>query len=226
MKPKRKEKFLFKLYRFFVGPFFPKCKYQGLEKIDEPCIIISNHIGASGPAQFGFYYPYQHKIWANGLFFVNLKTTFENLYYFFRVKKKKSKVASFLIALIGAPWFHLDIKISQVIPVYEDARFYITINQSIEEIESGGAVILFPEESMEGYQDEMKVLRPGFIYLLEFLKQKGLDTPVIPTFINKKKKIINVGDKIFLKDLKEKNMSQEEMLNYFADRMNELEIKE
>ena len=222
MNKRRKEGFLFKLYRFVIGPFFRKCKYEGIEKIDEPCIIISNHIGATGPAQYSFYYPYQHKIWANGEFFHSLKSTYHALYNFFRIKKKKSKFASWLISLIGTPWFHLDIKISQVIPVYSDARFYITVSKSIEELESGGTVIIFPEQSKDGYQDDMTLLMPGFLYLLNYLDAKGMNVPVISAFILKKKRTINLGDKVYYQELKEKGLSQEEMLQFFVDKMNEL----
>lgn len=222
MKPRRKDKWLFKLYRLVIGPFFRKCKYVGLEHIDEPSIIISNHIGAFGPAQFSFYFPYQFKIWTNQVFFDGIRSTFKNLYYFFHVKKRKSKFTSWLIAMIGAPWFYWDIKVSQVIPTYEDARFYITVSQSIEEIESGGCVILFPEESKDGYQDDMVLIRPGFIYVLDFLKEKGMNVPVIPAFINKKKRVINIGEKIDYQKIKELGLSQEETLKFFADKMNEL----
>ena len=225
MNKRRKENFLFKLYRLVLGVVYRRYKYVGLENIDEPCLLLSNHIGSIAPAQFSFYFPYQHKIWANGVFFDGLGSTFRNLYKFFHVKQKKSKFASWLIALIGAPWFYLDIKISQVIPTYDDARFYITITKSVEELNSGGVVILFPEESEQGYQDDMVTLRPGFIYLLDYLKMSNKSVPIVPSFIDKKNKTITIGEKINYQELLDKNMSKEEILQFIATRMNNLYIK-
>ena len=226
MNKRRKDNFLFKFYRLVLGTVkYHKYKFVGLENIDEPCILIANHLNSISPAQFSFYFPYQFKIWANGEFFGGISSVYKALHHYLRVKQKKSKFVAWLIAVIGTPWFWVDIKISQVIPTYDDARFYITISQSVDELNSGGVVILFPEESETGYQDDMVTLKPGFIYLLDYLRMTNRNIPVIPAFVNKSSKTINIGQKINYEELLNKNMEKEEILKYFADQMNNLYIK-
>lgn len=224
MRKRSKDKFLFKVFRFILRPFYRKPKIINVEVLTKPSIILANHACSKGPATWSYYFPYEFKIWANSYFTTNFKTTYKHLKYDYLITKtKRSKFTASILSIIGAPFIHLMFKVSKVIPVYNDLRFYQTIKQSVETIKDDRFVIIFPEYSEEGYDEHPKVILPGFLILAKELKRQGIDIDIICAYQSVKRKTITFAEPENINELLEEFSSDEEILKHIINRINDLD---
>jgi pyruvate formate lyase activating enzyme len=73
-------------------------------------------------------------------------------------------------------------------------RFYKTISQTYETLKKGVNVVIFPEDSTNGYLDELEGFHDGFLVALEYCYKKGLDVPVYLTYFCKQNGIHTAVD--------------------------------
>ena len=52
-------------------------------------------------------------------------------------------------------------------PTYTDARFAKTLRYSMSVLEQGSTVMIYPENSNDGYKDVLTEFFPGFVMLSE-----------------------------------------------------------
>ena len=60
--------------------------------------------------------------------------------------------------------------------------------------ESGKDIVIYPEDSTNGYDDEIKKFFPGFVKILDLLYGKGHDVPIYVTYYNRKDQAILRAD--------------------------------
>ena len=82
----------------------------------------------------------------------------------------------------------------RLLATFTDYHFLSTIKQSIKEIEEGKDIIIYPEDSTNGYKEQLTYLHPGFASLCEMLYQKGKDVPIYVTYLNKRKNLSATSD--------------------------------
>ena len=90
-------------------------------------------------------------------------------------------------------------------------------------LDEGASVIIYPEDSSEGYFDEVRSAFPGFVMLAEtYYNKKGEDVPVIPAYISTQKKRFIVGEPKYVHELQKSGLSRQEVADVFKDEINEL----
>ncbi|MGI6787248.1 MAG: hypothetical protein ACOX5X_01665 [Acholeplasmataceae bacterium] len=127
-----------------------------------------------------------------------------------------------LFCLIAAPLTNLFYKGLNLISSYEDYRLKHTINESIEVINNGGNVVIFPENSSEGYFEELKEFYAGFALLAERLYRRGYDIPIYACYLRAKENVYLFDKPLLYSELKDISKTKEAMAEYLLNKVNAL----
>lgn len=216
---------IWKVFRFLFKPFFKVKKVEFLdEKFAEKCIIISNHNNKKGPMVYEMCLPVRHATWGAYQMLGSYKMRFHYLRDVLYVQKngvKKWKAT--LKAGFEAIFSIFTYRGMKVIPSYPDARFRKTLNYSMRCLDAGMAVSMYPEDSNQGYFDEMTHFFSGFVVLAQtYYKKTGEDVPVFPAYYGRKKKKIVVGKHLYVQDFVCQGLSRDEIAEAFRLEVNQL----
>lgn len=169
---KEKKKPLF--YRFclkIAKKLYKQREYIGVENLpNEPCILVANHSQIHGPLTGELYYIRKKKIWCTWEM-LRVREIPKYAYQIFWSKKPKGvrwfyKILSYLIA----PFAYF-FKKADTLPVYRDNRTIVTIKKTIEALNNGEDVILFPETD-DNYNNILQEFHRGFIDIAKFYYKK------------------------------------------------------
>lgn len=208
----------------FLKIFVRKPKFVFLgEKITEPSIILCNHNGAISPLKFELYFKYNFRFWGTYEMNGNLKSVFKYLKdIYFHEKKHIPKFFSAIFAFFAAPFLKLFYKGLNLISTYPDHRFRRTISESEKAIEQNSSLVIFPEDSHDGYHERMKKFFGGFVTFAKCMLKKGKDLPIFVSYYKKKKKICVIDKPIRFSELVSNHKSRQSITNSMCDRTNKL----
>lgn len=183
--------------------------------LPEKAIYIANHSGAAGPLTLSVYFPVILVPWGAYPMTGNYFMRWKYLYHVFYLKKLGyGKTKAFILATL----FGLVSKILyngvRLIPTYPDIRLKHTINESIEHLDNQNSLLIFPEDSSNGYIQEVESFHSGFVYLAEkYYSKKHRHIPIIPVLYNQAEQRIIIGKQYKLsnfKKIKDRNLIAEE----------------
>ena len=209
-----------KIMRLFIKP--TEFVYLG-EKINEPTIILSNHVGTAAPLAWELYGNLPFRFW--GAYEMNsglIKLYKYQTRVFYHEKKHWNLHLARLFCLIASPLTYMFYRGINLISTHKDIHFRHTIMESIETLESGKSVIIFPEISDKGYLDVLEGFHQGFTMLGSILLRKGKDMPITVAYFRKSEKRYVVDRPIMLSELFAKSASREDVAKKLCDRCNEL----
>jgi hypothetical protein len=214
-------RFVKKIMRLFIKE--TKFTYLGGEKINEPTIILSNHVGTSAPLAFELYGKTHLRFWGasemnSGL--ISLYKYQTRVYY--HEKKHWNIHLARLFCLIASPLTNMFYKGLELISTYRNIHFKKTIDESIETLQNGKSVVIFPEISDKGYLDELEGFHHGFAMLCSVLKRKGIDVPITVAYFKKQEKHYIVDKPVMLSEIFVDGASREEIAINLCNRCNEL----
>lgn len=200
----------------------PKFKFLGDEFTDQS-IVLCNHIGMSGPLTNELYFPRNFRFWGTYEMNSGLKEVYKYLSttYFHKKKHFKKGVAK-LVSVVAAPVCNVFYKGIRLISTYPDHRFKNTINESLKTLKENKSLIIFPEDSSNGYFDKLTSFFAGFIVLAKTCLKRGLDLPIYVCYFRKKDKKYIVDKPILCSELLAQNLSRYELAKNICDRTNEL----
>ena len=225
MMRKNIKKPFFCFVKSIVKIFKKRPKFINPENISqEAAIYISNHAAASGPTTYELYMPINIRLMGAYQMCSTLKDRWNYLYrIYFHQKKKVPKWLSSIVATIVTPFMIMFYKGMQIIPIYPDSRFRITIKKAVDALENGISVLIFPEDSSNGYYEQLTKFFGGFYILAkEYYKKTGKDIKIINMYYHRKKNIIYVDDtKSYLK-LSNQFEHHNQVADYFLEKTNAL----
>jgi len=196
------------------------------EPLPKQCILIANHHGAAGPVNIRLFIKDVYMTWCAHQMCERYPSRWRYAYHtYYRKKLKYNKVKAFFKATLLAfinPWTY---KYTGAIPVYYDSRIINTYRNSIECIENNVPVLIFPENSNEGYKKVLEEFWGGFLAMSRlYYKKNNVDLPIYTLrFCTKPKRII-IGTPLYYNELS-KTHTDEEILKMFVTHMNELGAK-
>lgn len=204
----------------------PEIVYLGGET-EQPAIIVSNHVSIKGPLMHELYLPVPTVKWGAGEMLGNYKTRYNYLRdVFYMQKRGYGKANATLRAVFAALFSKFFYKGMNIIPTYSDARMFNTVTYSVDVLNEGGSVLIFPENSDEGYKDVLTEFHAGFVMLAEcYYKKTGKDVPVHPVYYHRKKKIMAIGKPLYVQDYVKKGLNRAQIAEEFRKIVNDLYIK-
>lgn len=223
-KEKHNRSFAWRIVRCFLKLFKRKPKFIFLgEGFKDQAICLSNHVGAHGPLVLELYFPKLFRFWGIHNMNEGARARFKYLStIYFHEKKHLPKFLAFFISIFATPVmgiFYLGIRL---LSTYNDPRLVKTFHKSLEVLKKGQNIIIFPENSSDGYHDVLKEYFAGFYILAKKAYEKGMDLDIYNMYINKKKRIVVVDKPIKFSELLKLNKKKEEVAEMFKERANEL----
>ena len=138
----------YRVIKWLVKIFYPKIDVVGQEHLPpESAIIVGNHSQMNGPIAGEFYTPGAHYIWCAGEM-MHLKDVPAYAYKDFWSEKPRLlrpfyKLLSYIIAPLSVCVFNN----AHTIGVYHDTRIISTFKQTVQRLQEGNHVVIFPEHS-------------------------------------------------------------------------------
>lgn len=191
-------------------------------EMPDKVIFVANHAAMNGPMIYALYLPYFHVTWGAHQMLGNYRMRYRYLRdVYFVQKRKMSKVGASMLASFEAAfsiYFYRGIK---VLPTYPDARFVHTIKNSIACLENGTSVLVFPENSSDGYHDVLTEFYGGFVSLAErYDKTHDESVAICPMYYSPRKHKLVIGKCSRLSNYP--NMSREQIAEDFRRQVNNL----
>lgn len=222
--PDRKQP-VFKFFsKIFFGPLFRAKLESRIENLPDKAIIVSIHAAKKGPMAISMTYPKFSAMWGHHGMLGNYRERFSYLRNVLYIQKMhKNKFTATFKALYEAVFSIFIYKGMKIIGTYTDMRLLSTIRNSMGVLDEGASVIIYPEDSSEGYFDEVRSAFPGFVMLAEtYYNKKGEDVPIIPAYISTKKKRFIVGEPKYVHEMQKSGLSRQEIADKMKDEINAL----
>lgn len=218
-------RFVKSILRIFIRK--PRVVCEGGCEPEAGALYISNHVGAFGPLVYELYFPHRFRFWGTYEMTGTLAVRFRYLYrVYFHQKKKIPLPLSFLIALLAVPILRGFYRGMNLIPTYPDVRFVTTVRKSVRELSEGGSLIIFPENSSDGYHDVLTEYFAGFLYLARvYCKRTGIDLPIYNMYYHKRAKTLLIGRRTTYLSLVADGASLAEIANRMKDEANALRAR-
>ncbi len=213
-------------YRFvksIVKAVSPKYVSSGTENLPkEPCMVISNHCQVYGPVALQFYFERPTAVWCT-YEMTELKEVPAYAYKDFWWAKPKwikwlYKILSYIIAPLAVYVF----KYADIVPVYKDIRLIKTIKGSIEKLEEGENIHIFPEK-IERHNNVVNEFQDKFVDIAKmyYVKTKQ-KLSFVPMYLCPKLKTIVYGKPVEFNPDNKLEFERERICNYLMDEITEL----
>ncbi len=161
MKEEEKKPLLFRFICWVVWLFSPKYELIGTENLPEgPSIIVGNHCHMYGPISSELYTPGMHDTWCAGEMMHREEVAAYAYQDFWSGKPRGTRwfyrILSHLIIPIAVYIFNN----ASTIAVYHDTRLLTTFRQTIQRLQEGSRIVIFPEcydvhnNIVHGFQDK------------------------------------------------------------------------
>ncbi len=188
---------VYRIAYFFVKLFTPKFETIGLEHLpDEPCLIAANHCHMYGPIAGEIYFPGDKYIWCASPMMTLKEVPAYAFQDFWSMKPAWThwfyKILSYLIAPLSVCIFGN----AHTIPVYRDSRLITTFKQSMQRLNEGNHVIIFPEHPPIHNQIVCD-FQEGFVDIAKtYYRQTGKALKFVPMYIAPKLHKMVLGEPI------------------------------
>lgn len=209
-----------KIIKFFIKK--PRYVYLG-EKPGPGCIILSNHESATVPLTLEMYAKMPIRFWGAHDMNEGIKAVYKyQTVTYYHGKKHWPLWCARLFCLLASPLTVLFYRGLDLIPTYPDVRFKNTLTQSIATLQKGHTLVVFPEDSSDGYHKELKRFLPGAIMLLEQCRRHQMDMPVYVAYYQKEKRVHVFDGPVTVSQLLDKGLDRKALAKVLCDRCNEL----
>ena len=194
-------------------------------EIEQKSIVVVNHSNKSGPPGLNLYYPKTTCKWGAYQMFGNYKSRkayLRDILYIQKCGKKPGFKTSFIASVLGFlnPGIY---KGMRMMPSDPDMRLAQTIKNSCKVLDAGLGVMIFPENSNEGYKDVLTEFFPGFVMLAEqYYRSTGVDVPVYPVYYSVKKHVMVIDKPVFVQDLVKQGLNRKQIAEFYCNKVNDL----
>lgn len=216
------------IFRFFSAllfrPIFGAKTESMIRNLPDKAIIVSIHAAKNGPIAISMSYPKFAAMWGHHAMLGSYRERFAYLRNVLYIQKMhQNKFIATFKALYEAVFSIYIYKGIKVIGTYTDMRLLSTVRSSMDVLDENASVIIFPEDSSEGYFDEVRTAFSGFVMLsMLYYKKRGEDVPVIPAYISTKKKRFLIGEPRYVRELERMGMNKEEIAEAIKEDINAL----
>lgn len=189
-----------KLYRliyriiWFLSPKYTLC---GAEKLpDEPCVIIGNHCQMYGPIAAELYLPRPHYIWCIGEMMNRKEVPAYAFQDFWSMKPGAVRWFYRLMSHLIAPLAEYLFTNAHTIPVRHDARVMTTFRKSVDSLNNGADIVIFPEKN-EPYNGILWRFQEHFADLAKMVYRKtGKAACFVPMYTAPRLSSIHFGEPV------------------------------
>ena len=193
----KKTTWIYRVIRWLVWLFSPHYRLEGTDNLpEEPCVIVGNHSQMYGPIAGELYTPVPHYVWCAGEM-MNKKEVPAYAYRDFWSGKPKSvrwffRLMSYVITPLAVCIFNN----AHTIAVYHDTRLISTFRDSMEKLQAGNSIIIFPE-CYDEHNNIVHDFQDKFVDLARFYyKRYGKALNFVPMYLAPKLSRVFYGEPV------------------------------
>lgn len=194
------------------------------EKMDgQQAFFLSNHVGAFAPLILELYGNHPFRFW--GTYEMNSSPGEVYKYLsdvYFHQKKHMNLFVARCLSFFAAPFVYLFYRGLNLISTYPDLRFKRTLNETLKTLREKQSIVIFPEQSEDGYFDELKMFHNGFIFIAERALEEGMDLPVYLAYYRKRDHKYIVDRPVMISELLRDKEPRARIAERLCRRCNEL----
>ena len=214
---------LYRLIKWLVQQFYPSIELVGMENLPrEPVIVVANHAQMNGPIACELYFPQPRYTWCAGQM-MQLKEVSEYAFQdFWSQKPPYCRWLYRLLSYIIAPFSVCVFNNADTIGVYHDTRILSTFKKTVQKLQEGGNVVIFPEKD-ESYNHIICQFQDRFIDVAKlYYKRTGKELAFVPMYIAPALKKMYLGKPVrFCADLP-MEQERERICRYLMDQISEI----
>ena len=214
--------YLFCFIKALVKLFYPKIRVEGQENLpEEPVIIVANHSQMNGPIACELYFPGDRYTWCAGQM-MHLKEVPAYAFQDFWSYKPKwirwfYKGLSYLIAPLSVCVFNN----ARTIGVYRDARIISTFKNTVNKLQQGSSVVVFPEH-YEPHNHIVNDFQDKFIDIAKlYYKRSSKELTFVPMYIAPNLKTMYLCEPIRFQADADMAEERKRICNHLMDRITE-----
>lgn len=213
-----------RIARKLIWLFYPKdVRLEGEENLPkEPCIIVGNHAHIHGPVCADFFLPENEVTWCASEM-MDRKLVPEYAYQDFWSGKPAGirwfyKILSRLIAPLSE---HI-LLYARTIPVYRDKRILKTVDLTVQHLQQGDYVVIFPEQYAP-YNNIVHQFQLGFTSVAaRYYKRTGQRLAFVPMYVCPALKKLVFGPPVVYDPEEPYRKEQQRICNALMDGISEL----
>lgn len=221
----KKGKWWFRLLKRLMTSRYKQPEFIFLDgqPFENGSLILSNHEGTDAPMSLEMYLDKPLRMWGahemnSGL--IKMYGYQTRVYY--HEKKHWNIHLARMFCLIASPLTNLFYKGLNLISTYRDGRFVKTIRESIVAINNGENIVVYPENSENGYLSQLEGFFAGFAVFADACLKKGIDLPIVVSYFKKNEKVFVFDHSVKYSTLLEQCGDRNAVVNYLLKRCNEL----
>ena len=217
---KKKKNPIFNLLKKIVKLFHIKYTIEGLENIpSEPSILIGNHAHSYGPFFAELRFPLKRQTWCASEI-MSMKTAPAYMQEdFWGLKPKGTKWFFKLMSYICAPICVYVFKSAGTIPVYRDTRGISTFKQTIEELNNGNHIFIYPE-GREPHNNIINDFQQKFVDVAKmYYKKTKKSLNFVPFYLSPKLKKVCFGKPITFDPNTKMEQERERICTYLKNKI-------
>ena len=223
-KKREKRKLYFRILKRLMRPRYkePAFIYLG-EEITNGGVILSNHEGTDAPMSFEIWHDAPIRMWGAWEMNSGLRTLYRyqtRVYY--HEKKHWNLHLARAFCLLASPLTYLFYSGLNLISTYKDVQFVKTIRESIDSIKSGDNIIIYPEDSKNGYLPELEGFHEGFVMFADVCLRRGIDLPIFVSYFRKSDRLYIIDAPVMYSQLAKSGESRGQIAKRLCQRCNEL----
>lgn len=224
MKKQKKRKLYFRILKRMMRMKYKKPRFVFLgEELDKGAIVLSNHEGTDAPMALEIYYDAPMRMWgANEMNSGLIKLYKYQTRVYYHEKKHWNLHLARLFCLLASPLTNIFYSGFDLISTYKDTRLRKTIEESIEAIKQGDNIIIFPEDSTNGYLSELEGFHAGFVLLAQKCLKEGIDLPIFVSYYRKSDNTYIFDKPVLFSELSKNGENKKEIADKLRLRCNQL----
>ncbi|MDO4680937.1 MAG: hypothetical protein Q4A55_06800 [Aerococcus sp.] len=217
----------FQILRHLARLFFKRYRFQKPPKVDGPVVLVSHHQNLVGPFTIMLWIPMFVRIWVLGVF-SRTKDCYNH--YVHWTFTKRFHLPVWLAKILAWPAAHiisLGTKSMGAIPVFRGSRDIVkTMNQSIETLQAGIPVLIFPDQDYASDSGATGEIYAGFLHLEKMYHRKFHEhINFVPIFSDKHERYIRFGEPIRFREDEKFRVGRDRVAQELRDALNELNLE-
>lgn len=194
------------------------------EDLPQKALFVGNHAKIEGPLYLTLFFPYACVPWGTYEMTCSYKERYRYLYHvIYRKKLRRGRFISWIFSAFFASVSTFLYRNVNLIPTYPDIRLRHTFKQSRDILNNNQALLIFPEDSEEGYHEIMSSYYRGFLAMHRYYERKEHeDLPIVPYYFDQRSKTILIGQPLYYQTLKSLYENESAMLKLIVNYTNAL----
>ncbi len=188
---------VYRVIRWVVKVLYPRTEVFGTEHLPEgACIVVGNHAQMNGPIASELYFPGKRAIWCAGQMMELREVPAYAFEDFWSDKPRWCRWFYRLLAYCIAPLSVCIFNSAHTIPVYRDSRSLTTFRRSVQALEEGTRVIIFPERA-EPHNRIVCEFQERFVDTARlYCRRTGGPVSFVPMYVAPRLKAMYLGEPI------------------------------